>query len=85
MKMLTVNIVEFEELTEEEQQVQPDNGCGKEYANYIKVTDGIETVMIISDAIEPEDATFRRDLGCVTTAIIKAYKLGLRDGRKTRE
>jgi hypothetical protein len=80
--MLKVKRVYFEDLTEEEQMVQPNNGAGKEYANYIKITDGSETVMILSDAVEPEDATFSRDFIDVTTAIEKAYKIGLRDGKK---
>lgn len=80
--MLKVNRVYFEDLTEEEQEIQPDNGSGKEYANYIKITDGTETIMILSDAVEPEDATFSRDFSDVVDAIEKAYKIGLRDGKK---
>lgn len=80
--MLKVNIVPFYELTEEEQKFQPNNGCGKEYANYIKITDGSKTVMILSDAVEPKDATFSRDFSDVVDAIEEAYKIGLRDGKK---
>ena len=80
--MLKVNVVSFQELSEQEQKLQPNNGCGKEYANYIKITDGSETVMILSDAVEPEDATFRRDFSNVVSAIKKAYEIGIRDGKR---
>lgn len=80
--MLKVNVVSFQELTKEEQELQPNNGCGKECANYIKMTDGSETVMILSDAVEPEDATFSRDFSNVVSAIKKAYKIGIRDGKR---
>lgn len=80
--MLKVDIVNFDDLTDEEKKFQPNNGCGKEYANYIKITDGSETVMILSDAVEPEDATFRRDFSNVVSAILMAYKIGIRDGKR---
>lgn len=45
------------------------------------MTDDSETILILSDAIEPEDARFTRDLSDVQCAIEKAYELGLRDGK----
>ncbi|SDM18056.1 hypothetical protein [Bacillus sp. OK048] len=80
--MLKVNLISFEDLTQQEQEDQPDNGPGKEYANYIKITDSANTLLILSDAVEPEDATFRRDFKGVVRAIEQAYKIGLRDGKK---
>ncbi|CAG9620849.1 hypothetical protein [Sutcliffiella rhizosphaerae] len=80
--MLKVNLVSFEDLSEEEKESQPNNGCGKEYANYIKINDGEKTLMILSDAVEPEDATFSRDFSDVVEAIEEAYKIGYRDGKK---
>ena len=80
--MLKVNLVSYEDLTDEEKKFQPNNGVGKEYANYIKITNDSETVMILSDAVEPEDATFRRDFSNVVLAIEKAYKIGIRDGKR---
>lgn len=80
--MIKVNLVHFEDLTEEEKEVQPNNGSGKEYANYIKITDGSKLVMILSDAVEPEDATFTRDFREVIHAIEEAYKYGFRDGKR---
>lgn len=83
--MLNVDIVRFEDLTEDEKEMQPDNGCGKEYANYIKLTNESKTVMILSDAVEPEDATFSRDFSEVLEAIKIAYNTGLSDGLKSKK
>lgn len=80
-KMLEVIMVDFDDLTEDEQMIQPNNGSGKEYANYIKLVHNSETIMILSDAMEPEDARFTRDLSDVEYAIKKAYELGLDDGK----
>lgn len=79
--MLKVELTDFEGLTDEEKEEQPDNGVGKENANYIKITDQGKTIMILSDAAEPEDATYRRDFRNVIDAIEKAYKIGIRDGK----
>lgn len=80
--MLKIDLVSFEDLTNEEQENQPNNGWGKEYASYIKIADGMDTIMILSDSAEPEDATFSRDFSVVIDAIKEAYKIGLRDGKK---
>ncbi len=70
---------DFEDLTEEEQMNQPDNGCGKDMANYIRITHNGETVCLESDAMEPEDCIFYRDLGWITTELMRAYQLGYED------
>lgn len=80
--MLKIKLVYYEDLTKDEQELQPNNGNGKEYANYIKITDDSKTVMILSDAVEPEDASFIRDFNDVIYAIELAYQIGLRDGKK---
>jgi hypothetical protein len=80
--MLKVELVDFDDLSKEEQEIQPNNGNGKEYASYIRLTHGGKTVMILSDAAEPEDLTFYRDLSGVLSAIERAYKLGIQDGKK---
>lgn len=80
--MLKVELVSFHDLTGEEKKVQPNNGCGKEYANYIKLVDRGNTAMILSDAFEPEDGTFTRDLRDVIDAIEYAYTTGVKDGKK---
>ena len=77
--MLEINSIDFDDLTEEQQEDQPDNGSGKEYANYLKITHGGVVVAIHSDAMEPEDCGFNRDLRWVEGAIKQAYELGKAD------
>jgi len=62
--MKTVKLVSYEDLTKDEQENQSNNGCGKEYANYIVIEDSNER-RIYSDAMEPEDATFSRNLAWI--------------------
>ena len=77
--MLEIKSVCFEDLTEDEQSEQPDNGGGKDYAGYLRVTHGGKTLAIYSDAMEPEDCTFGRDLNWIESAIMDAYELGKLD------
>lgn len=44
------------------------NGGGKEYANYIVIEDG-EYRRVYSDAMEPEDKSFYRDLSWIVEEI----------------
>ena len=62
--MRTVKLVDFDALSEEEKEFQPNNGAGKEYASYIVIEDE-KGKRIYSDAMEPEDATFSRDLSWI--------------------
>lgn len=78
--MLKVELVGYNYLTEEEKSHQPDNGNGKEYANYIKISKEGETIRILSDAVEPEDATFSRDFNEVVDVIQLVYEIGKSDG-----
>lgn len=84
--MMKVELLKYEDLTKEEQENQPNNGIGKEYANYIKVShEKVEgAVFVLSDAVEPEDATFRRDFSGVAYAIKQAYEIGKMDGLYTK-
>lgn len=75
--MLNVHLVKFDDLTEDEQEFRNNDFI----TNYIKITHNNKTVMILSDNIEPEDASFTRDLKDVLPAIEKAYKLGVQDGQ----
>jgi hypothetical protein len=81
MKNFEVRLVGYSDLTDEEQESQPNNGCGKEEANYIKVFYNDKVYFIESDAMEPEDASFCRDLGWVAQALEDTYYLGLKDGK----
>lgn len=69
-------LVWSDDLTDDELENQPDNGCGKDDARYIKIEHGGEVVGIYSDAMEPEDTTFYRDLEWITTELEQAYQLG---------
>lgn len=79
--MLKVTSLEFEDLTDEEKQNAPNNGSGKEYAGYLRVTYKGETLLLASDAMEPEDARFYRDLSWIEVMIEKAYQLGKKESK----
>ena len=78
---LEINELRFDELTKSQQEYANDNGSGKEYANYIEVKVNGVIADIFSDAMEPEDATFSRDLSWVAPAIKAAYYCGFEDGK----
>ena len=81
--MLRVYFESYDDLSEEEKEIVPNNGWGKEYANYIRITHGIgKTIFLTNDAIEPEDTSFRRDLKPLIEQIERAYLLGVKDGKK---
>ena len=63
-KMRTVKLVNFDDLTTDEKLGVSNNGYGKEYASYIVIEDE-NGKRIYSDAMEPEDATFFRDLSWI--------------------
>uniref|UniRef100_A0A6M3J9I6 Uncharacterized protein n=1 Tax=viral metagenome TaxID=1070528 RepID=A0A6M3J9I6_9ZZZZ len=77
--MLEVTNQQFEDLTEKEQKEASNNGNGKEYANYLRVTYGGKTILLESDAMEREDAIFFRDLSWIADIIKKAYEIGKLD------
>jgi len=66
----------WEDLTEEEMLSVPDNGCGKEYANYLEVDFGNGDTELYSDAMESEDATFTRDLDWIIGLVERAFEAG---------
>jgi hypothetical protein len=69
----------YEELPEEvnKEWGLSDNGSGKESASYIiQKVDG-QIISVESDAMEPEDASFGRDLRWIKKALEDAYNLGL--------
>ena len=74
--MFEIKSAIYDDLTEEEKEDQPDNGNGKEYASYLIIQYYGKTISIHSDAMEPEDCTFGRDLRWVEGAIRSAYELG---------
>lgn len=77
-----VELEEYQDLSETEKKGVSDNGFGKEYASYLRVTHNGKTLLLESDAMEPEDVRFYRDLAWVKDMIQEAYMLGYRDGSK---
>lgn len=77
-----VQILDYDALTEEE--ISKVYAEEDDYAEYIKVTYKGKTILLDSDCMEPEDATFSRDLGWIEDALKDAYKLGVADGKKLK-
>lgn len=76
--MLEVSVLSIDELTEEEKE----NVCADDYHYYLKVTHKGKEILFKSDAMEPEDCTFMRDLSWISSIINRAYRLGVEDGYK---
>ncbi|MCP8305329.1 MAG: hypothetical protein H3Z50_07705 [archaeon] len=75
--MLTVDILEYNELTEEQKEVVSNNGVGKKNASYLCVSYDGTVIALESDAMEPEDATFYRDLSWIRDLLLDCYNFGL--------
>ena len=74
--MLKVTREGFTDLSEEEQEEYQ----FQDEPSFLRVAHNGTTIFLKSDAMEPEDASFGRDLGWITSAIKKAYELGVQDG-----
>lgn len=69
---MLVQIVTFDQLpTWVDRDSLPDNSSGKEYANYLIIEDG-HYRSCQSDAMEPEDCRFTRDLSWIKDEILRA-------------
>ena len=77
--MFDVRIENFEDLTEDEAKDVSNNGCGKEYATYLRVLFNGKTILLKNDAMEGEDASFYRDLHWIKDALLTAYKCGIEE------
>ena len=82
--MLEIKILCFNDLSDTEKECVPNNGHGKEYSNYLKIIHNNEIISIESDAMEPEDATFGRDLNWIADMLQRCYDLGVEDTTKER-
>ena len=76
MTNFKVDLIGFDDLSDDEKESVPNNGYGKEYASYIKVIHNGDVIFLKSDAIEPEDKSFWRDLNWIIDALEKCYELG---------
>ncbi len=74
--MFEVKLQGAEDLTEKELADMPNNGCGREYATYLRVVYNGDTILLKSDASEPEDADFSMDFSWIKDAIMMAYGIG---------
>ena len=73
---MKVTIIEYDDLPEDVKQDQPNNGAGKEAASYLKIEISGKPDSYYSDAMEPEDARFYRDLSWIKLALLEAYQAG---------
>jgi len=78
--MLKVSVVAFKSLSDAEKNEASNNGHGKEYSSYIRVELDGQTIALESDAMEPEDVNFYRDLYWVPKLLQKCYEIGVADG-----
>lgn len=76
MTNFKVDLIGFDDLSDDEKESVPNNGYGKECASYIKVIHNGDVIFLESDAIEPEDKSFGRDLNWIIDALEKCYELG---------
>ena len=74
--MLKIDHPSFDDLSDEEKENVPNNGCGKEYSSYIRVEHNGEIIALESDAMEQEDAVFYRDLKWIPGLLKRCYELG---------
>ena len=72
---MKIEILSYDDLTDVQKEDMPNNGAGKECATYIKISDGHFLVALLSDAMEPEDATFDRDLSWIAPLLKIVYDL----------
>lgn len=73
---MKVSIVKYDDLPEDKKERASNNGCGKKYANYLRIEWDEENIEYHSDAVEPEDATFTRDFYWIKEALLLAFNEG---------
>jgi hypothetical protein len=72
MSNLKITSCYFDDLPEwVDKSMLPNNGSGKEYATYLVIEDG-DYRSVRSDAMEPEDARFGRDLKWIIKELYRA-------------
>ena len=75
MNNFNVEHLGIDDLTEEEL----DEFGGDTWVTYLKISYKNKTLLIANDQMEPEDASFNRDLSWVFSALEIAYACGLKD------
>lgn len=74
--MLKISVGDFDSLSEDEKGAASNKGSGKEYASYLRVELNGVTIALKSDAMEPEDARFYRDLRWIPQLLRQCYEIG---------
>jgi len=74
--MLTVKIVDYNNLPENLQDKVPSSYYDIFRTHYLLVEIDGTTIRVENDCMEPEDATFYRDLYWIKDAIEEAYRIG---------
>ncbi len=82
---MKIEIVSYSDLTEEQKAKQPNNGHGKEDASYVRISHKGKVLFCESDAMEPEDAIFCRDLNWIVDALGDCYQVGYDEGYAQRD
>jgi hypothetical protein len=77
--MLKITVENFDDLTDAEKEERRHDGYRKEYAEYLRITQNKETILLKSDAMEPEDAKFCRDLKWVEIWLKACYEIGKKE------
>ena len=79
--MFKVKMLDYEELPDDVRKGWglPNNGSGREYAKYVVIYHNDVVIGVYSDAMEPEDATFYRDLCWIFVELERAYQIGRAD------
>ncbi len=81
-ELFSVELQNYEDLSDDDRVGISHNGWGPEYASYVRVIHRGKTIYLESDAMEPEDARFSRDLNWVVSALMNAYCIGLDEGER---
>jgi hypothetical protein len=78
--VLTVRVVDYNNLPENLQDTVPSSYYEEIRTHYLLVEVDGNIIRVENDCMEPEDATFYRDLYWIKDAIEKAYEIGKDEG-----
>ena len=89
MEKYKVDCMDYVELSkiisEDDLYCLPNNRHGREYAYYFVIYYDGKILSVKSDAMAVEDALFARKLSWIKQELEKAYKLGVEDGRLSKD
>ncbi len=75
---LSIKVVWAQELSDEMKEAY--DITSDDFSNFMIVKHGDETISVVGDYMEPEDATFTRNLKWVAELLDEVYELGKSDG-----